>query len=302
MLFEVKNKIENKTPSLADRFIVPPFSVLDTRQGYWQKRRKEWLKYTDDLTQTRDDDYGKTFHIQKEGLEKQTSTFDPVLAELMYRWFCIPTGKILDPFGGEQTKGVVAGMLGYGYVGFELREEQIEVNERMTRDYQNVKYINGDSHTMTLEETFDMCFTSPPYFDLEVYSGKTNDLSANSYRYFMNGMKTVFENCYKYLNDDTFCVIKVGEIRNKKTGEYRGFVPDMIQCLCDVGFKYYNEIILINSVGSAGMRAAGNMKSRKVVKLHQNILVFYKGKISNIAKKYKELGGDNSADFSTQGN
>jgi 1-aminocyclopropane-1-carboxylate deaminase/D-cysteine desulfhydrase-like pyridoxal-dependent ACC family enzyme len=30
-------------PSLADRFIVPPFSVLDARQGYWQERKRQWL-------------------------------------------------------------------------------------------------------------------------------------------------------------------------------------------------------------------------------------------------------------------
>lgn len=30
-------------PSLADRFLVPPFSVLDARQGYWQRRKEQWL-------------------------------------------------------------------------------------------------------------------------------------------------------------------------------------------------------------------------------------------------------------------
>ena len=29
--------------SLADRFRVPPFSVLDARQGYWQDRKRAWL-------------------------------------------------------------------------------------------------------------------------------------------------------------------------------------------------------------------------------------------------------------------
>ncbi len=29
--------------SLSDRFIVPPFSVLDARQGYWQERKRAWL-------------------------------------------------------------------------------------------------------------------------------------------------------------------------------------------------------------------------------------------------------------------
>jgi len=31
--------------SLADRFVVPPFSVLDARQGYWQERKQHWLAY-----------------------------------------------------------------------------------------------------------------------------------------------------------------------------------------------------------------------------------------------------------------
>jgi len=30
-------------PTLVDRFIVPPFSVLDTRQGYWQLRKLAWV-------------------------------------------------------------------------------------------------------------------------------------------------------------------------------------------------------------------------------------------------------------------
>lgn len=29
--------------SLADRFGVPPFSILDARQGYWQDRKRAWL-------------------------------------------------------------------------------------------------------------------------------------------------------------------------------------------------------------------------------------------------------------------
>lgn len=30
-------------PTLADRFLIPPFSVLDARQGYWQDRKRQWL-------------------------------------------------------------------------------------------------------------------------------------------------------------------------------------------------------------------------------------------------------------------
>ena len=29
--------------NLFRKFIFPPFSILDTRQGYWQRRRRMWL-------------------------------------------------------------------------------------------------------------------------------------------------------------------------------------------------------------------------------------------------------------------
>jgi len=34
---------EQARVTLAERFIVPPFSVLDARQGYWQERKRAWL-------------------------------------------------------------------------------------------------------------------------------------------------------------------------------------------------------------------------------------------------------------------
>ena len=34
---------EGARASLSDRFGVPPFSVLDARQGYWQDRKRAWL-------------------------------------------------------------------------------------------------------------------------------------------------------------------------------------------------------------------------------------------------------------------
>lgn len=34
---------DTNRPSLAERFLVPPFSVLDARQGYWQERKRAWL-------------------------------------------------------------------------------------------------------------------------------------------------------------------------------------------------------------------------------------------------------------------
>lgn len=34
---------EKSGGNLAERFLIPPFSVFDTRQGYWQDRKRAWL-------------------------------------------------------------------------------------------------------------------------------------------------------------------------------------------------------------------------------------------------------------------
>ena len=289
ILFEPKYK----SIPLIDDFIIPPFSYLDTKMKYWKDRRSMWNKYVGDSTETRDGDFGRVYNFQKQSLQKRTSTFDPVLVELMYKWFCPKDNiKILDPFGGEQTKGIVAGCLGYEYYGVELRQEQVDLNRKLAEKYQSVHYMCGDStdlDSIIHDKDFTFCFTRPPYYNLEVYSEDNSDISAKqSYEDFMLDLTRIFTNCYRLLQNDTFTVVKIGELR-KDSGEYYGLVPEFINRMCQIGYQYYNEIILLNDIGSAQLRAAGNMKSRKIVKLHQNVLVFYKGNIKNIKDKFEEL-------------
>jgi hypothetical protein len=72
----------------------------------------------------------------------------------------------------------------------------------------------------------------------------------------------------------------VANYRAKEKGRQMiDFVGDTIRAFEDAGAQFYNDIILINSVGTGAMRANTNFVrgARKVVKLHQNILVFCKG-------------------------
>ena len=320
---------EPENGSLNDRFIVPPFSILDTRKGYWQARKKMWrskvtsvdiggsredtliqspeIKYKDLYQRTRKhrEELGISFreyldkYVPDDVKEREaskvlaqgTSLFDPVLAEIVMRWFCPPDGSILDPFGGEQTKGIVAGVLGLKYRGCEIRPEQVSLNSEACKDYPNVQYHCGDSNNIAqiiTDRGFDLCFTSPPYYDLEVYSKE--DMSAlGTYEEFMVQYENIFRQCVDMLSDGAFLVVKIGEIRNKQTGAYRNFVGDNISMFMRLGLTYYNEIIMVETGASTALRASRYMDSRKVAKMHQNILVFYKGNIKDIKKKYPRI-------------
>ena len=280
--------------ALSKRFIVPPFSVLDTRSGAWQERKRWWREITGDLSETRDGEYGRftsgTGGIV-DGINGGTSNFDPVLAEVMMKWFCPEGGSVLDPFGGEQTKGVVAGETGHPYTGVEIRQEQVDVDREHTAGYPGVEYICGAStmqEQIVRKRGFDMCLTSPPYYDREVYSAE--DMSAlGTYEEFMQQYRSIFAQCYRLLADNSFLVVKVGEIRDKKSGEYRNFVSDTISAMLDAGFIYYDEIILVTAAGTARLRATKSMRSRKVCKVHQNVLVFYKGDLAAIQDRFPAL-------------
>lgn len=302
--------LDGAKKSLNDKFIIPPFSVFDTRQGYWQERKDKWKGLGIKSELGRDDDL--TFNLSiggfdtyrvKEGIKEntttmQTSVFDPVLCEICYRWFNVDNGKILDPFAGGSVRGIVANVLGYDYIGIDLSERQIKSNyenaNELYCDMNKLKWINDDSLNVDKyidDDSVDMIFTCPPYFDLEIYSEKPNDLSNMSFDDFEVAYSKILKSCFSKLKNNRFGVVVIGDVRDKN-GYYRNLVDITKKAICDENIGFYNDIILLNSLASASLRAEGQFKvNRKVVKVHQNILVFYKGNPKDIKNNFEEING-----------
>jgi len=133
-----------------------------------------------------------------------------------------------------------------------------------------------------------MIFSCPPYADLEVYSDDEKDLSTMEYDKFREVYTEIIKKACNKLKNDRFAVFVVGEVRNKK-GIYYEFVNDTIQAFKAGGMNYYNEIILANPIGTAPLRARNVFKKRKIVKVHQNVLVFYKGNQENIKNNFNDI-------------
>lgn len=133
---EKLNEVGEKT-SMSEKFLIPPFSVFNAREGWWQERKKKWLDYGIESEAGRSDNLvfdssvknPKIYEIKRsyeikighnvtwdEFLLKHpelntltgTSVFDPVLCEIAYRWFSPKGGVILDPFAGGSIRLPVA--------------------------------------------------------------------------------------------------------------------------------------------------------------------------------------------------
>lgn len=228
-----------------------------------------------------------------------TSIFDPVLCELVYRWFCPAGGLVLDPFAGGSVRGIVAARLGRSYVGVELSEVQVAANRAQGADICGAaraadddddddaqpdvtpigvpSWIVGDSRTDQPDIDADLVFTCPPYADLERYSDDPADLSTMDYGAFLAVYRSIIGAAVDRLTQDRFAVVVVGEARGKD-GNYYGLVPDTIRAFVDAGCHLYNEAILVTAAGSLPVRAGRQFAAgRKLGKTHQNVLVFVKG-------------------------
>jgi hypothetical protein len=295
--------IKENAKKLSDRFIIPPFSVLDTKQGAWQQRKNYWLSLGIKSEEGRDNAMtyghnGKDEVSQKlTNMKGGTSIFDPVLCELAYHWFNVPKGNILDPFAGGSVRGIVAAKLGFNYLGNDLSKKQIDANRvnaaEVLKDAENYPvWTVGDSLNIDItakDYKADMVFSCPPYADLEVYSDAKEDISNMPYKEFIAIYKEIIRKSCELLKEDRFAVFVVGDIRDKK-GFYQNFVSDTIMAFWNCGVILYNEMILVNAVGTLAIIAGRQFSAgRKVGKQHQNVLVFYKGNPKNIKANYPEL-------------
>jgi DNA modification methylase len=327
---EDKFAISASTGAIAQRFGIAPFSIMDCRRSWWKQRRDYWLKlgiesevgrneklkFSDTILNNAGRDKNLTLpnsaiYANSADSDKPqyngTSVFDPVICEIAYRWYCPNNGYIFDPFAGGSVRGIVAAHLGMNYVGVELRSEQLEANNKqktkLGEGAGSCEWINGDSRTVDLniiETPINLIFSCPPYFDLEQYSDDENDLSnCKTYESFLIAYKEIITRSVNLLADNSFAVWIVSEIRDEQ-GNYRNFVGDTINAFEQAGMKYYNECVYVQQSGSWAMRI-GRMfgASRKIARIHQNILIFAKGDPFATTKTLGEgeWGYDNEPDL-----
>lgn len=275
---------DKKTPSLRDKFGELPFTVFDAKTKSWQDKKKKWLALGIKS------ELGRDAICLAQGLNKfdpresytGKSVFDSTLCEIMYKWFCPASGKILDPFAGGSVRGIVAHKMGYKYTGIELSERQVDANIKQGKEIckdNEPRWIRGDSNNVLdrLDNEFDFIFSCPPYANLEVYSNDEADISNMCYEDFLLAYRSIISKSVKKLKEGCLAVFVVGDVRGDD-GYYLDFISDTKRAFIDSGARLYNEAVLLESgLNTAAMRASKQFSSDlKLVKVHQNVLCFKK--------------------------
>lgn len=212
------------------------------------------------------------------GFMNHASIFNPNLAQMILSAYCPKEAMIYDPFAGGGTRGIISSAMGHAYFGLELREDEVKRIEKkkisLGKDF-GIKC--GDATECHVrEEMFDFSFTCPPYYNLEIYSNDTRDLSnLPTYDCFIDKLKAVLYWTFYSLKKGCLAVWVVGNFRDKH-GNLISFNGDVIRLAMSIGFKFHDEIIFNGASKSSVQRCGQFEANRKSVRIHEYILIFKK--------------------------
>ena len=225
------------------------------------------------------------------------SVLDPVACEVIARMFMPKEGKrIYNPFGGGVQMGYVAGACGYEYVASEIRQNQVDANNKICAEFNGrVQWVQSDSSTYSPEGMFDLVFTCPPYYKVERYvdydgmppEGEINAL--DTYEKFRDVLFSGYKKAIEKLNDGSFFVVMTGDSRDKK-GSYYCHEAETVVFFKENGLSVYNQIVYVECEFTRLAHAKKTLHTRKFPKREQKIIVAYKGDMSKIKDRFSPIG------------
>lgn len=214
------------------------------------------------------------------------ATFPIAMAAKVIELFTHKGELVLDPFVGSGTTLVAARDLDRNAIGFDLKEEYIQLcKERLAQTtlFGETEQIAvcDDARNISeyLEpETVSLIFTSPPYANLlnrrrlnksrrgdlreneqylkvEQYSQDPRDLGTLELAEYAQAMRDVFEKLFPLLRPKAHCVINVPDMwwKNKRITIHIA----VVKALHEAGYELRNTIIwdrtnIVNRVGIFG--------------------------------------------------
>lgn len=212
-------------------------------------------------------DFPPVFKKNKYGIAGHWKINEKLVESCNVGWF--------DPFMGHGESPLCARRMNKKYVGIEINEAamnsyllpyvQSAINEKNNLfNTQNVEMRLGDSSIFMpdLVNKFDLCYTSPPYFDFEDYGyfNKTIIDCENYDEYHQRVTVPVFSNVYKYLIDSGCLALQTEKNKTLKN--------KWIDVICSIGF-----VLISNTITGQEKNKYSNLARRD-----QTLLIFEKNK------------------------
>lgn len=181
--------------------------------------------------------------------------FRPTIAKYFYDNYCSVNGLTLDPCSGFSGRlvGAISSKNNITYHGIDPEPRTYIGNVECAMFFKGIyefsfKYDQGCAEDImpNLNNEYDLIFTSPPFFDIEIYSQNKNQSNIKYKDYsewkdrFLN---VLIKESNRLLKDDKFLII------NLKNNNRYNMYDDMVNISLNNGFELFKEykIRLINN-------------------------------------------------------
>ena len=176
---------------------------------------------------------------------QSVSNFRPTAAAAIYDTFA-KNGVVWDMSGGwgGRLLGAIASKVKI-YIATEPATKIYNGLVKLGKDFAgNIDYQifkTGSETYLPEKNMFDLCFTSPPYFNLEKYSDEPTQsyVKFETKDYWIEGfLRKTFENCYYGLKYDGVMLINIADIKGNE------LETDMVNVAKQVGFRVVKKLKL----------------------------------------------------------
>jgi len=173
------------------------------------------------------------------------SNFRPTAAACVYDRYA-KNGVVWDMsggWGGRMLGAIIAGV--NTYITTEPSTETNTGLYQLSKDFGGnmIREIirNGSEEYSPDKESLDLCFTSPPYFDLEKYANEPTQsyIKFNAKDAWVEGfLRPTFKNCYYGLKPEKYMLINIADPKGKHNVNLE---QETIKIATEVGFKHAGQ-------------------------------------------------------------
>jgi len=255
----------------------------------YEKRKQQAIAQEKHKKMDYDKRLAKCFEMSSQNVRGKgggLSTFPPALVRRVVLFYTEKGELVLDPCAGHNSRMQITYECERNYIGYEVSKDFIAFNsmvrdEVMGKGSQGVLFEQKNSillHPVSSEKmqeadnSVDLVFTSPPYWDIEYYGDEPEQLGyGKTYEAFLSDMFKVIAESYRVLKKGKYCVFNINDFR--KDGNFYPYHCHMIELFQRAGFKLWDTII-IKWKSAIGACFASQIESRKqTAKAHEYIIV-----------------------------
>lgn len=211
----------------------------------------------------------------------QVSIMPAELVQFFVRYYAEAGAVYVDPFLGQGVQMQVAALEGLDYYAVDVCQEYVDyagaVIDRLDlREGQTVQVVREDARVMDSvpDGIGDICFTSPPYWDIEYYDDSDEQLGhGKGYDEFLEGMGEVAKALRSKMKPGAYAVVNVNDFR--RNGRFYGYSIDTVNLFRAAGWTHHDTWIIDGLVGGISRAFAVDRCKQKIApKVHEYAWVF----------------------------